>query len=371
MSMAKPFQPRKMRGARDSRTRRAKAALSFRQCASDQSSEGRRPASDGLSERVDSRVGGMRASQPASPFVVRSSDAGSVRGVQCGCGIVRGPSCRDLPMIRCLAAALLCGLSFNALAQDGADHDASAAPSRSPWGIGVAAVVSDSPYVGEGTRFIPIPLVSYEGERFYFRGITAGWRLVDTDSFEFALLGKARLDGFDVDDLDRAALARNGVDAALLEDRRKGLDLGVGMEWSGAAGELQLEMLADATDRSGGQEVSLQYGYPVRMGRGMVTPVLGATWWSDDMADYYYGPLRSEVARGVAAYAPGAVTVPHVGVSFFRPLGSTWSLVGSLRYSRLPDAISGSPFVDAGTDDTVSVFVGVSRGFRPWWMRKR
>lgn len=67
-------------------------------------------------------------------------------------------------------------------------------PERSPWGIGVAAAVSDSPYVGEGTRVIPVPLLSYEGERFYFRGITAGWRLVDTPGFELAVLGKARLE---------------------------------------------------------------------------------------------------------------------------------------------------------------------------------
>lgn len=47
--------------------------------------------------------------------------------------------------------------------------------------------------------------------RFYFRDITAGWRLVDTPGFEFSLLGKARLDGFDVDDLDSGRLARNGA----------------------------------------------------------------------------------------------------------------------------------------------------------------
>ena len=70
-------------------------------------------------------------------------------------------------------------------------------------------------------------------------------------------------------------------------------------------------------------------------------------------------------------YRPGSVTVPHAGVSFVRPLDQTWSLVGSLRYSRLPGAIQDSPFVDPGTDGTASMFVGVSRGFRPWWMHRR
>jgi outer membrane protein len=272
-------------------------------------------------------------------------------------------------MIRLLSLALLSSLACLASAQERGEQEGP--PARSPWGIGVAAVVSDSPYAGEGTRVVPVPLLSYEGERFYFRGITAGWRLVDTPGFEFSLLGKARLDGFDVDDLDSGRLARNGVDAALLEDRDRGLDLGLGAEWSGTAGELQLELLADATDRSGGQEVSLQYGYPIRLARGLLTPIAGLTWQSDDLVDYYYGTLPAEIARGVLDYRPGAATTPHVGVSFFRPLGSTWSLVGSLRYSRLPDAIADSPLVDRGSDGSTSLFIGVSRGFRPWWMRQR
>lgn len=271
-------------------------------------------------------------------------------------------------MIKLLLPVLLSALAFDTLAQ----APVAAPPERSPWGIGVAAAVSDSPYAGEGTRVIPIPLLSYEGERFYFRGVTAGWRFVDTPTFEFSALAKARFDGFDVDDdLDRGQLARNGIDADLLEDRDRGLDVGVGMEWSGRAGELQLELLTDATDRSGGQEASLQYGYPLRMGGGVLTPIAGATWWSGDLADYYYGTLREEVARGVVDYRPGAVTMPHAGVSFFRPLGTTWSLVGSLRYSHLPDAITDSPLVDPGTDGSVSMFIGVSRGFTPWWLRRR
>ena len=272
-------------------------------------------------------------------------------------------------MIRLLSSLLLSGLACVASAQDAPDQDGR--PARLAWGIGIAAAVSDSPYAGEGARVIPIPLLSYEGERFYYRGVTAGWRLVDTEGFEFSVVGQARFDGFDVEDLGRAQLARNGVDAGLLKDRDRGLDLGVGMEWSGAAGELQVELLADASDRSGGQEASVEYGYPVRLAGGLLTPLAGVTWQSDDMADYYFGTLPVEVARGVVDYRPGAVTIPHVGVSFFRPLGRTWSLVGSLRHSRLPDAITDSPLVDRGTDASTSLFIGISRGFRPWWMKHR
>lgn len=264
-------------------------------------------------------------------------------------------------MMKLLWPVLLSGLSFNAVAQTRGADDAEGQPPR--WGLGVAAVVSDSPYAGEGTRVVPIPLVSYQGERFYFRGITAGWRVVGGESFELAALGKFRFDGFNVDDLGRKELAKNGVDYRLLEDRDLGFDVGLGMKWSGEAGELEVELLADATDTSGGQEISIQYGYSFELGEGTLTPNVGVTWQSKDMANYYYGTLDEEIARGVVDYKPDAVTIPYIGVQYFRPLGEKWSIVAHAKYSSLPDEIKDSPFIEPDTDGTASMFVGFSRGF--------
>lgn len=262
-------------------------------------------------------------------------------------------------MMKFLLPVLLSGLSFNAVAQS---EESDGGEPRG-WSLGLAAVVSDSPYAGEGTRMIPIPLVSYNGENFYFRGLSAGWRFVDTGNFELAAIGKFRFDGFSVDDLGKQELARNGIDHRLLEDRDKGFDLGLGMKWSGKAGELEAELLADATDTSGGQELSIQYGYPFQVGQGNLTPNVGASWLSDDMANYYYGTLDKEVARGVVDYKPDAVAIPHVGVNYFRPLGEKWSVMASVKYSMLPDEIKDSPFIEPDTDGTASMFIGFSRGF--------
>lgn len=266
-------------------------------------------------------------------------------------------------MKKLLWPVLLSGLSFSAAAQTAAPDDGGPQGQPPRWGVGLAAVVSDSPYAGEGTRVVPIPLVTYNGERFYFRGITAGWRLLESDAFELSALGKFRFDGFSVDDLGRNELARNGVDYRLLEDRDLAFDVGLGMKWSGKAGELEVELLADATDTSGGQEASLQYGYPIELGKGTLTPNVGVTWQSKDMANYYYGTLDEEVARGVVDYRPGAITIPHVGVNYFRPLGEKWSILAFAKYSSLPDEIKDSPFIEPDTDATMSMFIGFSRGF--------
>lgn len=265
-------------------------------------------------------------------------------------------------MIKPLCFVLLSVAAFPSLAQVTTEEDFSP-PGPPRWSVGAAAIIQDNGYAGEGTRVQPIPLVTFEGERFYFRGITAGWRAFAGESLELDVIGKFRFDGFTVDDLGRKELAANGVDIALLEDRDLAIDLGLAMKWSGGFGEIEMELLADATDTSGGQEVSLQYGYPFQVGKGRLTPNIGASWRSKDNANYYFGTLDEEVARGVVDYKPGAVTIGHVGVDYFRPIGEKWAMLAFAKYSVLPDEIKDSPLIEADTDRNAQLFVGFSRGF--------
>lgn len=258
-----------------------------------------------------------------------------------------------------LVAVLLSGISLHAAAQSADASDRTGLHGS----LGLAAVVSDSPYAGEGTEVLPIPLLVLEGERFYFRGVTAGWRFLQSDAVELAGIARLRLDGFRVDDLGRAELAANGLDAELLEDRDLALDVGMGLTWRGAAGDIEMEFLTDATDTSGGQEVTLQYGRPFRLGNGRLTPNLGVTWQSADLTNYYYGTLDAEVARGVVDYRPGSVTMPHVGVQYLRPIGERWALMAFATYRFLPDEIGDSPLLEPDTNGMTTVFIGISRGF--------
>ncbi len=57
------------------------------------------------------------------------------------------------------------------------------------------------------------------------------------------------------------------------------------------------------------------------------------------------------------------MTVPHVGFSYFRPIGEKWSIMSFAKYSRLPDELSDSPLLERDTDRTTSVFIDLCRGF--------
>ena len=234
-------------------------------------------------------------------------------------------------------------------------------PSR--WSIGIAGVLRDSEYAGEGNRSIVFPNVAYEGERFYLRGPVAGYRLVKQDHFSLNAFVAGRLDGIDADDFGVAELARRGIDRDLLEDRDHSADAGLSAAWKGGAGELELDVRADITNTSDGYQAAINYRYPFQIGRVTLAPGLGATVLSDDMANYYYGTLDEEVARGVVDYKPGRSTIPHIGLSAIVPFASQWLFIANAQLRSLPDEIQDSPLVEHDADSVAMLFIGVSRRF--------
>ncbi|GKT19966.1 MipA/OmpV family protein [Acidovorax sp. SUPP2522] len=260
----------------------------------------------------------------------------------------------------CSVLACLLTLPMLATAQTASQSES---PSSPRWGLGLGLMVKDSPYAGEGTKTTALPLIRYEGERFYFRGLTAGAHLMHSKGFSLDAIASLRTDGISAKDFGVQELARNGINRSLLEDRDNGLDLGVAASWRGAAGEFELSAKADVTGASEGFELSARYGYGFQLGRGRLTPSISVSHLSKDMANYYYGTLNEEVARGVVDYKPGAATIPKLGLTYVHPIGQHWQFMTALQYKVLPKKITNSPLLKAGTNGEGSVMFGLSRSF--------
>jgi outer membrane protein len=238
------------------------------------------------------------------------------------------------------------------------DQDESAA---SRWRLGLGVVASDNAYAGRSTQLTPFPLVEYEGERVFFRGITGGVHLFRASGLEVDAIASLGLNAIDADDFGRARLARRGIDRHDLQDRKRSIDAGLAATWSGSAGRFRLEAKSDVSGHSKGQQYVFNYAYPLHLGGFAVAPGVGATFLSAKVADYYYGIHAKEVRRGVPGYRPGSALIPEAGVTVSHALGAKWDVQFRARYSVLPDKISDSPLVDGGHG--ASVFVGFSRAF--------
>ncbi|WP_341521905.1 MipA/OmpV family protein [Pseudomonas sp. G.S.17] len=234
---------------------------------------------------------------------------------------------------------------------------------RARWGLGLGAALSSGVYAGQDAQLTPFPLISYEGERFFWRGIAGGVHLFKRDGFALDATLSARMDGIDRSDFGRRELAERGIDRSLLEDRDDGVDLGLAGRWSGAFGELELDVKGDISSASDGYEAGLTYGYPIQWGQNSLTPHIGVAHLSKKLANYYYGMLPGETARGVVDYRPGSATVQRVGLDYVRPFAERWAFIANVSYEHLPGKITDSPLVDKDTDGSMSAFFGISRGF--------
>ena len=265
--------------------------------------------------------------------------------------------------MRKLVVLLPLTLPIAAFAQSSSTADLLQKVDDDRWSVGVGLSARQSSYAGEDTRVRPFPLITFDGERVFWQGLSAGFHVIKGETFGLDLLIAGRFDGFDIDDLGSAELRANGLDSALLDDRDDGMDAGVAVRWSSRAGQLKLRALADVTGKSEGQEVTLDYGYAIQLGKTTVVPGASVTWMSKDMVQYYYGITDDEVARGVAPYAPGSTVVPQISVGFQRPLGDKWKLTGAASYRFLPDEITESPLSEPDTDSSAGVMLGISRSF--------
>ena len=73
-----------------------------------------------------------------------------------------------------------------------------------PGTIGIGALYKDKPYedYDSSEKTNAVPIVLYQGERFFVRGATIGWDILDSDVWQLAIIGEFLNDGYDSSDSD-------------------------------------------------------------------------------------------------------------------------------------------------------------------------
>lgn len=217
------------------------------------------------------------------------------------------------------------------------------------WTVGALAIDRDAPYRGLDEDLLVVPLLRFEGERAYLRGLRGGLRLHQAGPWELGVFAQARLDGYDAKDSDFLAG---------MADRRPSLDLGLASTWtSRKLGALELSVAADALDRSGGYEVAASWNGLLRAGDWTFIPSATLRWQDGKMVDYYYGVRAGEAALGRPAYSPGSALTPEVSLLATRGFATRWNVFALVGHAWLPSQVSDSPIV-AG-DGSTSLMLGL------------
>lgn len=207
--------------------------------------------------------------------------------------------------------------------------------------LGVGALGSTSVYRGDDSHVYPFPMLNYESERFYFRGLGGGYYLWNDGENQLSLTAYYLPLGFKPGDNDDARMQQ-------LDKRRGTLMAGAAYRHLAEWGEIRTVLAGDTLDYSNGIIWDTAYLYHFTMGDLNITPGIGASWFSENMNRYYYGVSSQESTRsGFSRYRPGDGWSPYVELSANYRLTPNWSVWAVGRYIRLSDETKDSPIVDS------------------------
>jgi outer membrane protein len=205
--------------------------------------------------------------------------------------------------------------------------------------LGIGVISAPRPYVGAGNETRAIPLIEFEYKRFYFRGIVAGFKVVDAERFSLDVIGRAQFAGYEEEDSDFLTG---------MEDRRETAELGLSAAWRIGRFEIEGTAAADALGRSDGAQVSVALTWNRIIGRGTagIFPSIGLVWQDADFVDYYAGVRPEEALPSRPRFEGSSAINFGAGIRTFYRLTDRASWIVLVRAERLADQFSDSPIID-------------------------
>jgi outer membrane protein len=243
-----------------------------------------------------------------------------------------------------VAAFLAIMVAFGGHSLAFAQEESESSPLNVDAGLGIA--YRSKLYRGDDSNVTPIPMIFYEGERFYFKGKTAGYGLLRDGGLSFDLIAQWRPDGYDASD----SRYLSGM-----SDRDMTIDVGVSASYADGWGMTSVSLVTDILGKHDGQELTLSYGKRFVREQWSFVPSAGAAWQSSNLTDYYYGVRGKEATAERPKYSGHDSISPFVAMQVNCRINEAWSAMAIIRYEWLDSDISDSPIVSKHHDMLVMI----------------
>ena len=217
------------------------------------------------------------------------------------------------------------------------------------WSLGGSVLVQSTPYKGVKTKdyITPLPVISYEGEDFYFHTLTAGYYLWKDNENTLSLDAYYYPQFFHPKENDDA-------DMRQLRRHRDTVMAGVTYQYHATWGTLRGIASTDILGVSDGSRIDGAYLYPFEGERWTLKPGVGFIWNSKKQNQYEYGVTHKESRdSGLDAYQPGDSWSPYLELSGGYQFTDQWAMFALARLERVPSAIQDSPMVNKSVSSLV------------------
>lgn len=209
------------------------------------------------------------------------------------------------------------------------------------WAVGGAVFVGQSPYRSYETQVMPLPILTYEGDRFFIGGSGAGVYAYKTETDRLGI--GVQYDPWNFDPSDSSDWAMKQLDK-----RRSSLMAGISYRHDDADwGSVGIKLMGDVLGRSHGFVGDIAYQYPIQIDQFRIVPGIGMEWHSKKYNEYYFGVTEKESNRsGLARHSPGGGVSPYLSLNASYSFDEDWSVFVSGSAHLLSETAKDSPMTD-------------------------
>jgi len=225
----------------------------------------------------------------------------------------------------------------------------STAYAENQWSVGAGVGVINSPYKQYDRDIYPVPVITYEGDNFWFRGLGGGYYLWNDQTDKLSIMAYYDPTHFKPGDSDNYQLRQ-------LDKRKSTMMAGVSWVHNTEYGFLRTALAGDTLDNSNGYIWDLTWLYRYTNGGLTLTPGIGLEYHSENYNDYYYGVSHKESRRsGLHSYDADDGWNPYLELTASYKFAPDWNVYATGRYNRLSDEVKDSPMVDKSWTGLMSV----------------
>jgi outer membrane protein len=221
-------------------------------------------------------------------------------------------------------------------------------PNRIQGDLGAAVYATRGPIRGTSNSTLLLPYGYFDYGRFFARIDTLGIKTVPLGYGYLEVTGRIKLDGY-----------KTSANAALrgINGRQDSIPIGISSFQLTPVGAFFLYAFRDV-NLSQGNMYDVIYAAKFDLGKTALYPQAELEYFSAAYNRYYYGVSSAEAAAsGNAAYTPGASVIPSLGLMLEVPLEGDWYSSAYVRRRWLGSAVTNSPLVNTGHQDTGFVTV--------------
>ena len=230
----------------------------------------------------------------------------------------------------------------------------STAYAENQWSVGAGVGVINSPYKQYDRDIYPVPVITYEGDNFWFRGLGGGYYLWNDQTDKLSIMAYYDPTHFKPGDSDSYQLRQ-------LDKRKSTMMAGISWVHNTEYGFLRTALAGDTLDNSNGYIWDLAWLYRYTNGGLTLTPGIGLEYNSDNYNDYYYGVSHKESRRsGLNSYDADDGWSPYLELTASYKFAADWNVYATGRYHRLSDEVKDSPMVDKSWTGLMSMGVTYS-----------